>query len=377
MEYSKELTLDSIQYLIQAFKANNTTINQDNKRILKCFKYLSRHSERNEFQIYTTDQFEEYIKIIFDIILNLTQNLKKNFNFNFFNLNDSKKENLLMLTRLVGNLLNYSNNSVYISNKLMQANTIYMKRIADLFQLTYHIQMNLNETNENYNQLVCFTLTSLDFALHWFELNKSFHLDSIQKLFDLKSKLLNDEFYLLKLSYYLIDHDIGDKRDQILDYKYNSCIFTLKQLLVSDNLTKIFENQLILSSFNFIQYYSSLFSHFDSYLTNFIVKLLNEQLLILNKSNVCLLIQILLNYSGNNKEFTIEYQKIDKSIFILFKLLDTLIQTNDYDLIENLILLIYFIGKNAFLFQEIWSQCNAMNKLIANVLENKLFKINL
>ncbi len=337
MEYSKELTLDSIQYLIQAFKANNTTINQDNKRILKCFKYLSRHSERNEFQIYTTDQFEEYIKIIFDIILNLTQNLKKNFNFNFFNLNDSKKENLLMLTRLVGNLLNYSNNSVYISNKLMQANTIYMKRIADLFQLTYHIQMNLNETNENYNQLVCFTLTSLDFTLHWLELNKSFHLDSIQKLFDLKSKLLNDEFYLLKLSYYLIDHDIGDKRDQILDYKYNSCIFTLKQLLVSNNLTKIFENQLILSSFNFIQYYSSLFSHFDSYLTNFIVKLLNEQLLILNKSNVCLLIQILLNYSGNNKEFTIEYQKIDKSIFILFKLLDTLIQTNDYDLIENFI----------------------------------------
>ncbi len=41
------------------------------------------------------------------------------------------------------------------------------------------------------------------------------------------------------------------------------------------------------------------------------------------------------------------------------------------------ILLIYFIGKNAFLFQEIWSQCNAMNKLIANVLENKLFSSNL
>ena len=39
---------------------------------------------------------------------------------------------------------------------------------------------------------------------------------------------------------------------------------------------------------------------------------------ILNKSNISLLLQILLNYSGNNKEFTIEYQKIDKSIFILF-----------------------------------------------------------
>lgn len=368
--------MSSLKYLIETYKCNRDNLFKD-KKTIECLKYLScmsltyRFSEEDPLT-------EDYFNLLFDLVFKLIKNLRVNYDFNLFKINNSSKENILMLTRLVGTILNYSNNCIYFASKLNEKT----QEINDFFQIIYRIIKSLEKLNENYNQLICFCLTSLDFLIFYFESSKNLQFDSDirLKLTHLSGNNLLNKLYSDKIKYCLIRFDYQSDLDnqdnkRILSDKYNDII----SYFANHSIEIHFTNQFCLNSFKFLKLYASINPiKYDLNLTKLIIKKIDKEILkaSIKKSNLNLLFEILLNYSTRNVEFVKEFQELDNSVQLLFNCLEILIrgeQTkhNYVNLVETLINLIYFTAKQSHLYKEKWI---GLNNYLFEILENDSFQ---
>ncbi len=366
-------TDSNLLFLIKSHNLVKSELVLSDAKYIECLKSLSRLSSLDtQLQLSNTTDLEKLSYILLDLALTVIQNLKKNFNLNIFKTNESKTENILMATRLLGTILNLSNNSVQFSLKLINKDTA----INSLFQMICGFLNSLNEnTTSNSRQLICFVQTGLDLIFAYAELSQRFRNSSEtkKKLISLKLKLSSMhsfEMYLNKLKYFLIQFDSITHLDNIENQAILSGKFAhFIEFLKTIEPINFFRTQTAVNGLKFLNKYSKINPNsFETYLTSYLLELLALQTSRqkADEFNAGLIIQILLNYSKENSKFALQFQSIKDSVSLLFTCLKSMVEGLKLNTInlENLMLLIYFIGKCSYSHSVVWIDCKAIENLI-------------